>query len=294
MQSAALRFEKTRLADYWDLTKPGITFLVVVTAFTAAYLGSGVSLNILLIAHSIVGIALISGGGGALNHYLEREADVHMNRTRNRPIPSGRIQPGEGLLFGIVLAAGGILYLAIAANLLSAIIGALTLLFYVAVYTPLKARSPHSTLVGAVPGAMPPLIAWTAVTGSISIEALTLFAIVFFWQMPHFLGIAWMYRKDYERGGFPVLPVVEPDGRSTMRMSILYCIALIPISLLPTILNLSGYLYFFGALLGGICFLYFAVRTGREISNQNAKYLVLASVLYLPLIMGLMVLDAVR
>jgi heme o synthase len=293
MQSAAIKYERTRIADYWDLTKPGITFLVVITAFAAAYLASGATPDLLTLFRAVFGIALISSGGGALNHYLERSRDSLMNRTRNRPIPSGRLHPGEALVFGSILSVSGILYLAIAGNLLTGILGAITLIFYIGIYTPLKSRSPHSTIVGAVPGAMPPILGWTAITGSISVEAFALFAIVFFWQMPHFLGIAWMYRKDYEKGGFLILPVIEPDGKSTMRMSLTYCLGLIPISLLPAVLNLAGSVYFVGAIVFGLGFLYFAIKTTLHISNQNARNLVLASVLYLPVIMALIVIDAV-
>jgi heme o synthase len=293
MQSAAIKIEKTRFADYWDLTKPGITFLVVITALAAAYLASDSSPNLLMLFHAVSGIALISSGGGALNHYLERNRDTLMNRTRNRPIPSGRLHPIEALVLGITLSVTGIIYLAVAGNMLTSILGALTLFLYIGIYTPLKSKSPHSTLVGAIPGAMPPVLGWTAITGTISVEALVLFAIVFFWQMPHFLGIAWMYRKDYEKGGFRILPVVEPDGKSTMRMSLMYCIGLLPVSLLPAALNLAGTIYFAGAIVCGIGFLYFAVKTLIEISNHNARNLVLASVLYLPVIMALLIFDAI-
>jgi len=294
MQSAALKLEKSKLADYWDLTKPGITFLVVITALAAFYIASYGSPEIVLLIHALLGIAFISGGGGALNHYIEREQDVVMNRTRNRPIPAGRVHPVEALIFGLGLSVTGIVYLFITVNNVTAILGALTLIGYIAVYTPLKKVSPHSTIIGAFPGAMPPVLGWTAVTGGISVEAVLLFAIVFFWQMPHFLGIAWMYRKDYERGGFPMLPVAQPDGKSTFRMITIYCTGLIPVSLFPTILGLAGYIYFFTALVCGIAFLYFAVRLALEPSNMNAKYLVLASVFHLPVVMTFLMIDAVR
>jgi heme o synthase len=294
MQSAALKLEKTRLADYWDLTKPGITFLVVITALAAFYIASHGSPNMLLLVSSLLGIACISGGGGALNHYIERERDIRMNRTRNRPIPSGRVHPTEALILGIGLSVMGIVYLSIAVNTITAILGGLTLLGYIGVYTPLKRISPHSTIIGAFPGAMPPVLGWTAVTGGISYEALILFAIVFFWQMPHFLGIAWMYRKDYERGGFPMLPVVEPEGKSTMRMVLVYCTGLIPVSLFPTVLGMAGYIYFFTALLCGLVFLYFSIRIAHAPTNMNAKYLVLVSVFHLPVVMVFLMIDAVR
>ncbi len=294
MQSAVIKLEKSRIADYWDLTKPGITFLVVITSLAAFYIASHGSPNIMMLMHALLGIACISGGGGALNHYVERERDKVMNRTRNRPIPSGRVQPQEALILGIGLSVLGIVYLVVAVNTITAVLGSLTLSGYIAVYTPLKRVSPHSTIIGAFPGAMPPVLGWTAVTGSISLEALLLFAIVFFWQMPHFLGIAWMYRKDYERGGFPMLPVVAPDGISTMRMIVIYCTGLIPVTLLPTILGLAGYIYFFIALLCGLAFLYFSVRVALESTNTNAKYLVLASVFHLPIVMTFLMIDAVR
>jgi heme o synthase len=294
MQSAALKLEKTRIADYWDLTKPGITFLVVITAVAAFYLASAGYPDYLLLVHAVLGIASISGGGGALNHYIERERDAMMNRTKNRPIPSGRVHPVEALLLGVFLSLFGIAYLFITVNSTTAMLGALTLIGYVAVYTPLKRISAHSTVIGAFPGAMPPVLGWTAAQGSLSIEALVLFGIVFFWQMPHFLGIAWMYRKDYERGGFRILPVVEPDGKSTSRMILIYCTGLLPISLLPTVMDLAGYVYFVIALAGGLAFLYFSVRVALQPTNTNAKYLVLASVFHLPLVMAFIMIDAVR
>ncbi len=294
MQSAVIKLEKSRMADYWDLTKPGITFLVVITSLAAYYIASQGAPNIVMLIHALLGIACISGGGGALNHYIERERDKVMNRTRNRPIPSGRVQPQEALILGAGLSILGILYLVVAVNTITAVLGSLTLIGYIAVYTPLKRVSPHSTIIGAFPGAMPPVLGWTAVTGSISLEALILFAIVFFWQMPHFLGIAWMYRKDYERGGFPMLPVIAPDGKSTMRMILIYCTGLIPVSLLPTILGLAGYTYFIAALICSIIFLYFSVRLTLAVTNTNAKYLVLASVLHLPLVMTFLMIDAIR
>lgn len=294
MQTAAIKLEKTRIADYWDLTKPGITFLVVITAMAAFYIASYGSPDVLLLIHSLLGIACISGGGGTLNHYIERSHDRLMNRTRNRPIPSGRVHPTEALILGTGLSVLGIVYLVVAVNAVTALLGTLTLLGYIAIYTPLKRISPHSTIIGAFPGAMPPVLGWTAVTGTVSLETLILFAIVFFWQMPHFLGIAWMYRKDYEKGGFPMLPVVEPDGKSTARMIIIYCTGLIPISLFPTVLGMAGYIYFFTALVCGLAFLYFSIRIALSPTNTNAKYLVLASVFHLPVVMAFLMIDAVR
>jgi heme o synthase len=294
MQTAVIKFEKTRLADYWDLTKPGITFLVVITALAAFYIASQGSPNIMLLIHSLLGIACISGGGGTLNHFIERKYDLMMNRTKTRPIPSGRVHPTEALILGTGLSVLGIVYLVIAVNTLTALLGALTLIGYIGIYTPLKRISPHSTIIGAFPGAMPPVLGWTAVTGAVSLEAIILFAIVFFWQMPHFLGIAWMYRKDYEKGGFPMLPVVEPDGKSTSRMILIYCTGLIPVSLFPTILGMAGYIYFTTALLCGLVFLYFSIRVALSPTNMNAKYLVLASVFHLPVVMAFLMIDAVR
>lgn len=293
MQSAALKLEKIRIADYWDLTKPGITFLVIITSLAAFYMASQGLPNITLLVHSLLGIACISGGGGALNHYIERERDKLMNRTRNRPIPSGRVHPQEALILGIGLSVMGIGYLIAVVNAITGLLGTLTLFGYIGVYTPLKRVSPHSTIIGAFPGAMPPVLGWTAVTGTVSLEAFILFAVVFFWQMPHFLGIAWMYRKDYERGGFPMLPVVAPDGKSTMRMIVIYCTGLIPVTLLPTVLGLAGYIYFFAALFCGLTFLYFAVRVAIAPTNTNAKYLVLASVFHLPIVMAFLMINAV-
>jgi protoheme IX farnesyltransferase len=279
------------LADYLELTKPGVTSLILFSTLVGFYLGSPETIQYLLLAHVILGTAMVAGGTAALNQYWEREADALMLRTRNRPLPTGRIAPWKALWFGIALATAGALHLAWHVNLLSGLLAALTLASYLFLYTPLKAHTPHCTLVGSFPGAIPPLIGWAAVRGTLDIEALVLYAILFLWQFPHFFAIAWLYRDDYKRAGIAMLPVVEPDGRSTARQILLYTGALLPVSLLPTYLGVTGWIYLAGALLLGGAFFYFALRIAAEKNKREARRLLQASVIYLPLVYGLMLLD---
>jgi protoheme IX farnesyltransferase len=241
--------------------------------------------------HTILGTGLIASGTAALNQWSERDADRHMRRTLDRPIPAGRITPPRALAFGVALSAAGFLDLWLGVNLLAALLGLFTLLSYLFLYTPLKSRSWLSTTIGAFPGAMPPMIGFAAAHGSITSEAWVLFAILFLWQFPHFYSIAWMYREDYARAGIRMLPVVEPDGRSTARQIVLYGLALIPVSLVPSILGMSGRIYLVGALLLGLYFLYSGVRVALDRTILRARYVLMVSVFYLPLIYGLMLLD---
>ena len=278
-------------ADYYELTKPGVTSLIIFATLVGFYLGSVGGLQYLLLLHTLLGTAMVAGGTAALNQYWEREADSKMWRTRNRPLPTGRLAPWKALLFGIGMSAGGTLYLCWQVNILSGILAALTLASYLFLYTPLKSRTPLCTFVGSFPGAIPPLIGWAAARGSLDLTAWVLYGILFLWQFPHFLSIAWLYRDDYERAGIAMLPVVEPDGHSTARQIVIYCAALLPVSLIPTWLGSTGWIYFGGTLILGIVFLYVAVRTAIGKTKLDARRLLQASVFYLPLVYGLMLID---
>ena len=282
---------RERVSAYFELTKPRITFLIVLTSAAGFALASRGRLDYLSLISSLFGIALLSSGIATLNQYAERDLDGLMRRTATRPLPSGKLAPWEALAFGSALTILAELYLLVLVNPLSAVLGLTVIAGYVFAYTPLKTRSSLSTVVGAFPGAVPPLIGWSAATGTLSIEAWVLFAILFLWQFPHFLAIAWMYREDYGRAGILMLPVVEPDGRVTAQQIVVYTLMLIPVSLLPTVLGMSGRIYFFGALVLGLAFLYSSVKAAFSMSRQQARQLLLASVLYLPLLFILMVVN---
>jgi protoheme IX farnesyltransferase len=255
------------------------------------WLGFLKAIHLWPLLHTILGTGLIASGTAALNQWYEREADRHMRRTSARPLPSGRLSAPRALAFGAALSVAGFLELWLGVNLLSASIGAFTLASYLFLYTPLKQRTWWSTTIGAIPGAMPPMIGFAAAAGALTRESWVLFAILFLWQFPHFYSIAWMYKEDYARAGILMLPVVEPDCRSTARQIVLFGVALIPVSLLPGILGMSGRIYVVGALLLGLWFLYSGVRVALERSLVRARGVLIASVLYLPLIYGLMLLD---
>lgn len=282
---------KARLAAYIELTKPRITFLIVLTSAAGFCLASPGAVNYVVFAHAMIGIALLSSGVGTLNQFMERELDALMRRTADRPLPSGRLLPFEALWFGLLLTATAEVYLAVFVNVLTAVLGLTVIAGYLMLYTPLKTRTTLSTVVGAFPGAVPPLIGWTAARGEIDVSAWVLFAILFLWQFPHFLAIAWMYREDYGRAGIKMLPVVEPDGRVTGQQIIVYSLMLIPVSLLPTVLGISGRFYFIAAIVLGLMFLASSIRAALSKSNQHARQLLLASVLYLPLLFAVMVLN---
>jgi heme o synthase len=282
---------RSRAAAYWELTKPRITFLIVLTAAAGFCLGSPGRVDYRLMAISMLGIGLLASGVSTLNQYMERDLDALMRRTAMRPLPTGQLAPYEALAFGVALIVLAEIYLALLVNPLSALLGLSVIFGYLLVYTPLKTRTTLSTAAGAFPGAVPPLIGWTAARGGMDVTAWVLFAILFLWQFPHFLAIAWMYREDYGRAGIRMLPVVEPDGRVTGQQIIAYTVMLLPVSLLPTLLGVSGRIYFYGALVLGLLFLASSVRAALSKSNQHARQLLLASVIYLPLLFGLMVLD---
>ncbi|MCL4814219.1 MAG: heme o synthase [Vicinamibacteraceae bacterium] len=287
--AAAMVVDRSRVADYVALTKPRLNTLVVATSAAGFYLGSIGDFDALRFVNTVVGTACVAGAGAALNQVYERRTDALMTRTRYRPLPDGRLQPAEASRFALVLAVAGMTLLAWGANLVAAFIALATLVTYTAVYTPLKTRTSFNTVIGAVPGALPAVIGWTGATGVVSREALLLFAIVFLWQMPHFLAIAWMYRDDYAAAGLAMLPVVEPDGHSTSRQALAYAAALVPVSLAPAALGMASAAYFVGALLLGLAFLWCAVRFARTRHMLDARRLFFASITYLPLVWGLMI-----
>lgn len=282
-----------RAADYLALTKPGITRLVLVTTAAGFYLGSAGTLDLWLLAHTLLGTGLVAGGTNALNQYAERGPDGRMRRTRNRPIPSGRLAAGHALRFAVSISAAGLLYLTFAVGWIPALVAASCLATYIFLYTPLKRRTTYNTMVGAVPGALPIVLGWTAAGGSLAVGAWVLFGILFLWQLPHFLALAWMYREDYRQGGFVMLTVLDPDGRTTGRQILNYVVALLPVSLLPTLIGMTGPVYFFGALVLGAIFVGIGVAVTVTRAEREARRLFLASVLYLPALLLLMVIDKV-
>lgn len=276
---------------YVVLTKPDVTFLVVITTVAGFYLGSNGPLDWTLLLNTLFATMLVGGGTAALNQYIERNMDAMMRRTASRPLPTGQLQPREALLFGVITIAAGAMWLALAANLLAASVALATSTLYLAVYTPLKTRTTLATAVGAIPGALPPLIGWAAAHGSLSIGAWVLFAIIFFWQFPHFMAIAWMYRDDYARAGIRMLPVVDRNGDATFRQIICTSAILVWVSALPSVLGMAGIHYFFGALLLGMLLLQVGLWANRTRTNARAKWLMHATVAHVPLLLIWMILD---
>ncbi len=279
------------MREFIQLTKPRITWLILMSTGVGYFFGLHGRIHPLALLHTILGTGLLASGTATLNQWYERDADRLMRRTAGRPLPLGKMTPTHALAFGAALSVAGFLDLWLGVNLLAASIGAFTLASYLFLYTPLKQRTWWSTTVGAVPGAMPPVIGYAAAAGTLTKEAWVLFAILFLWQFPHFYSIAWMYKDDYARAGIRMLPVVEPDCRSTARQIVLFGIALIPASLIPGMLGMSGRIYLAGALLLGLWFLYSGVRVAMERTAVRARGVLLTSVVYLPLIYGLMLLD---
>lgn len=283
---------RPRVADYIELTKPRVAVLVLFTVGAGVLLAGGRAFPLVILLHTVFGTALVAAGASALNQWFERDTDTLMHRTEKRPLPSGRLQALEVFLFGMLLGCCGVLYLALTLSHISAAVtAALTFVLYTAVYTPLKRRTPLNTLIGAVPGALPPIIGWCAVRGELSHEAGVLFLIVFLWQIPHFLAIAWIYRDEYGRAGLRMLPVVDRNGRKTSWNMILYCIALLAVSLQPVMLGSAGVLYFVGAMLLGVAFLATALGFQRWRSLCQARRVLRASLVYLPGLFALLVLD---
>jgi protoheme IX farnesyltransferase len=280
-----------RLADYWTLTKPEVNFLVLVSTLVGFYLASRGPLDFSRLFHTLMGTLLVASGTGTLNQYIERQSDRYMRRTANRPLPSGRLAPEEALWFGIVLAALGGWELWAFTNPLASTLALLTLGAYLLFYTPLKKRTPLCTLVGAFPGAMPPLIGWAAARNGLGLDAWALYAILFLWQFPHLLAIAWMYREDYARAGLQMLPRNDREGRATVRQILGYSLVLIPASLLPVFLGEAGKAYLVGALALGLGFFHYGLRLAFLRSNSLARRVVFASIVYLPLVFTLLMLD---
>jgi heme o synthase len=279
------------MKDYIALTKPRITWLILMSTGVGYFFGAKNGWHFLTLLHTVIGTGLIASGTAALNQWYERKADGMMRRTQARPLPAGRLDAGRALVFAIAISVAGFVELWFGANPLSALLGLVTLLTYLFVYTPLKQRSPHSTTVGAIPGAMPPLIGFAAASGTLTWDAWVLFAILLLWQFPHFYAIAWMYKEDYARAGIRMLPVVEPDGKSTARRILVYSIALIPISLMPKFFAMAGNVYLYGALALGLAFVYYGLRIRWDRTRQQARRVLLASVVYLPLLFSLMLFD---
>ena len=288
---AASRFSRWTavLADYWTLTKPEVNFLILITTFVGFYLASPAShWRILLLFNTLVGTMLVASGTGTLNQYIERRFDAQMRRTAERPLPAGRIHPSRALWFGVVLSVAGSFYLAVLVNLLASVLALLTLSTYLLLYTPLKRKTPLCTLVGAFPGAVPPLIGWAGARGSLSADAWLLYAILFLWQFPHFMAIAWMYREDYARAGYRTLPVGVSQGRFMAWQTIVFSLALIPVSLVPALLHRAGLVYLVAVLVLSSGFFYYAVRLAFCRTNATARRLLFASIVYLPLVFALM------
>jgi heme o synthase len=277
--------------DYLQLTKPRITWLILMSTGVGFFFGAGPDWTWLVLLHTTLGTGLIASGTAALNQWWERDADARMRRTKNRPLPSHRISAGNALWFGIALSVLGFLELWLGANLLTAVLGAFTLSTYLFIYTPLKQLTPHSTTVGAIPGAMPPVIGYAAAHGTLNLEAATLFAILFLWQFPHFYSIAWMYREDYSRAGIKMLPVIDETGERTARQILAYAILLVPVSLLPAWLGMAGNLYLLGALLLSCTYVYFGLRVASHRTVLAARQVLLTSIVYLPLLYVLMMVD---
>ena len=288
VSTGTLAAAPARLADFFELTKPRITFLVLVTTAVGYAVGLSGSFDPAAFAALLAGTALVSGGASALNQYWEREADSRMHRTRSRPIPSGRLMPGDALAFGLVISTAGFALLA-TVNGATYFLGVAALASYVLAYTPLKRVTPLCTVVGAVPGAIPPMMGWAAARGTLDPGAWGLFSLLFLWQLPHFLAIGWMFREDYERGGFPMLMVVDRDGSSTARQAVLACAALLPVTVLAGALVSGGLAYLLGALALGGVFLASSLRFAVRRTAETARGLFLVSILYLPAVLALMV-----
>ena len=282
-----------RTADFLELTKPRITLLVLVTTLVGFYLGLRGSVPLVLLGHTLVGTALVAGGASAFNMYFERHLDALMKRTLSRPLPAGRVRSGEALAFALSISVAGAVYLCAFVNVLTSIISAVTFASYLFLYTPLKKRTWLCTLMGAIPGALPAAMGWTAATGHLSLGAWVLFAIVFFWQLPHFYAIGWMYREDYARAGFPMLAVIDSSGSRTSRQASMYIVLLIVVTAIPSIIGLAGLVYLVGASALGLLFLAYAFWFARLRDRVSARRLFMASICYLPILLALLMVDKV-
>ena len=282
---------REKLAAYVELTKPRIALMLVLTSAAGFYLGAAKGFDAMLFVNSMIGIALLAFGVATLNQVWERKTDALMERTAKRPLVTQKLSFTEALAFGISLCLVAEIYLAFLVNGLTAILGLTVIVGYVLLYTPLKTRTSASTAIGAIPGAMPPLMGWTASANEISLGAWALFALLFLWQFPHFLAIAWMYKEQYAKAGILMLPVIEPDGKITARQIVIFTMLLLPVSLAPYFLGFAGLIYLIGASLLGLWFLAASIKTARAKSVEQARKLLLVSVLYLPLVFALMVLN---
>ncbi|HEX9656822.1 MAG TPA: heme o synthase [Bacteroidota bacterium] len=287
----AVSISRSRVTDYITLMKPELTLLSVCTALVSCFMAAWGTFPLVPLLDVFVGTLLIGAGAGALNQYIERDFDAMMRRTENRPLPAGRLSRNEALVFGSTLSMAGVVFLFLTTNLLAAFLGATTLVSYVFLYTPLKRITPFSTVIGGIPGALPPVIGWTAVRGEITVEALVLFGILFLWQMPHFYSLAWMYRKDYERAGYPMLTVLDESGQKTSIQILIHSALLIPVSILLTLTSTTGTVYGVSALIIGILFFIAACRLFKLRTNGAARTVFFASLIYLPLLMFLMAID---
>ena len=283
--------QPTKLGAYIALTKPEVSLLVLMTTGAGFYMGAHGPMPWLHMLHVIFGTMMIAAGTAALNHYIERESDRFMRRTASRPLPTGQLTPAEALRFGLALALAGAVDLYYSAGSIACLLGVFTSLSYLLAYTPLKKRTVWATFIGAIPGAIPPMIGWTAATGELGTGAWLLFAIVFLWQFPHFHAISWMYREDYARAGILMLPVVDKDGTRTFRQIVLYAASLVAVSLLPAIMGFAGMLYFFGALVTCTGLVQVCLWAASAKTNTRAKWLMHATVLHIPILLGLMMYD---
>jgi heme o synthase len=286
--------DKSWTAIFADLVKARLTTLVLLTTVVGFYLGWRGAMNFALMLHTLLGTALVAAGAAALNQLLEREYDAKMHRTQDRPLPSGRLQPATVAIFGGVCCVTGLVYLALLVNLLTSVIGAVTLVSYLFIYTPLKRVTWTNTLIGAIPGALPPLMGWTAARNELGNEGWALFAILAFWQLPHFFAIAWMYREDYARAGFIMLPNVDADGSRTAQQAVSNTLALLLVSLLPYVFGMSGKIYLVCALVFGTGFLFYAIQFSRRLTLASARQLFFASIIYLPLLLTAMCWDKLK
>jgi heme o synthase len=286
--------EKGLVSVIADLTKARLTTLVLLTTLVGFYVGWRGPMDFALMFNLLAGTALVASGASALNQLLEREYDAKMRRTQNRPLPSGRLQPTTVMIFGGVSATAGLIYLALAVNLITSVIGAVTFVSYLFIYTPLKRVTWLNTAIGAVPGALPPMMGWTAARGELGGEGWALFAIMAFWQIPHFMAIAWIYRDEYAKAGFKMLPVVDPDGLRTGQQAVSHTLALLIVSLCPVLFKMAGTFYLAGALVLGAGYLWCAIQFSRQLTLARARQLFLASIIYLPLLLAVMVWDKIK
>jgi protoheme IX farnesyltransferase len=291
---SAAAAEKSWTAVFSDLVKARLTTLVLLTSAVGFYVGWRGVMNFALFFNTLAATGLVAMGASALNQLLEREYDAKMRRTQDRPLPSGRLQPTTVAIFGGVSSVAGLIYLALAVNLLTSVLGAVTLVSYLFIYTPLKRVTWLNTLIGAVPGALPPLMGWTAARGELSGEGWALFAILFFWQLPHFFAIAWMYRDEYAKAGFKMLSNVDANGKRTAEQSVSNTLALLAVSLCPFVFKMAGTIYLVGAIILGAGFLFYAVQFSRQLTLPRAKQLFFASIIYLPLLLALMVWNKIK